>query len=211
MFNKHVFQIKHAGFSLVELLIVIVILGIVAKVAIPMFSSISDEQKLEQAALELANAFRFGRSEALRTGTWHQIKLTPGATPRVQVYKLNASYIEDTVNQAFNPIDKKKYDFLLNQQPFGGGISLSGQPSITLNVPFLGLVTIPVSISFCANTTDPSCSCGYGAPTLLSDPQPFVGVVSSCSNTGLNVFTLKLNNRSRAIAVDPATGRISIS
>jgi tetrahydromethanopterin S-methyltransferase subunit E len=124
---------------------------------------------------------------------------------------LDAAYIEDAVNRVFHPVDQKKYDFLLNEQPFGGGISVTGQPSITFNAPFIGVVTVPAAVSFCAAASDPGCNCGYGAPAFLSEQLPFIGVVGSCSNTGQNAFILNLNNKSRTVAVDRATGRITIS
>ena len=61
-------KIATSGFTLVEMLIVIVILGIVAKVALPLLGS-NDPQKLSVAAEETANTLRFALSEAKRTGS----------------------------------------------------------------------------------------------------------------------------------------------
>jgi type II secretion system protein H len=67
---------RHNGFTLLEIMIVAAILGIVALVAVPSFTSTSDgEAKLDLAAGEVAAAIRFARSETMRTGTVHGAKV----------------------------------------------------------------------------------------------------------------------------------------
>lgn len=191
---------RRTGFSLIELLIVIVILGIVAKVAIPMFSS--DETKLEIAASEVANALRFARSEAQRTGKIYQFSMTTGATPQLRLYSLNSSFSEDTGNPTYHPVDKNAYTFLLKDKPYGSGITVTGQPAAG---PFLA-----TKVNFCPQNAPFPCVCGEGAPVHIVIV-PFVGAVANCYDANKNFFTLQLNNKARNVFFDPLTGRVTMS
>lgn len=54
------------GFTQVEMLMVLAILGIVATASIPAFTGFVDRQRLRSAAAELHNMFHAARAEALR-------------------------------------------------------------------------------------------------------------------------------------------------
>jgi prepilin-type N-terminal cleavage/methylation domain-containing protein len=105
-----------SGLTLTEVLVAATILGIVAVAAVPDFSSL-DEQRLERAAVEVADAIRFARSEALRTATAHGVH-GEVAQQRVRVFRLvdtgGTSTPDYTVR---SPVDKKLYHLQLDALP----------------------------------------------------------------------------------------------
>lgn len=60
------FQMKQHGFTLIELIVTVVVIGILATIAVPSFSSYFERQRLVGAADSLHGAIRFARSESLK-------------------------------------------------------------------------------------------------------------------------------------------------
>lgn len=116
-------KISTSGFTLVEMLIVVTILGVVATVALPLLSS-NDPQKLNVAAEETANTLRFALSEARRTGGYVLVdgKTTAG---RLKLYYSNSSA---NLTTAINdPLTKRTLDLNVSSSAFSQGVTLTPQ------------------------------------------------------------------------------------
>ncbi len=114
-------KIAARGFTLVEMLIVIVILGIVAKVAIPLLSS-NDPQKLSVAAEETANLLRFALSEAKRTGGY---VLVDGKSTSGQLKLYNSDSIANLSSVINDPLTKRAAILNVKDSAFSQGVTLT--------------------------------------------------------------------------------------
>ena len=172
------------GVTLVELLVVVSILGIVALVAIPDFSS-SNPQTLDLAAEEFANAMRCARSEALRTGEPRGFR-QPHDKKRIRVFRPDTGTSPSTLNyDVFHPVSKQLYDIRLNTHPFAYADSIDH----TFN--YRASCNQPGNIHFDRN----------GIPRC-TDPE----------NVFLEQFevTLKLGAHKRVVTLHGITGRVTI-
>lgn len=105
---------QSTGFTLIEIMIVVSILGILALVLLPTFSSCQDEQKLLGAASELTTALRFASSEARKT----KIPLRLEITPATESYQLK---INTTGALLYHPLDKKRFtNSFASSSPYSG-------------------------------------------------------------------------------------------
>ena len=118
-----------AGYTLTELVIVVVILGIVAAIAIPTISPARD-RKLDLAAEEVASAIRFAQSEAMRTGEGHGLTISQ-ATQKVTVknYDISVAPII-TLGTLVHPVNKQTYDFNVNTSSATNGVTISNSSDV---------------------------------------------------------------------------------
>jgi len=109
--------IRQAGFSLLEITLVVLILGVMAAVVIPNFSS-TDPAKLDLAAQEFADAMRFARSEAMRLGEPRGFR-QQSSQKRIRVFRPDTGTSPWTLNyDIYHPVSKKLYDITLDNHPF---------------------------------------------------------------------------------------------
>jgi prepilin-type N-terminal cleavage/methylation domain-containing protein len=177
-------ELRSHGVTLVELLIVIAILGVAAAVAIPGLSS-SDPQTLDLAAEEFANAMRFARSEAIRTGEPHGFR-GDASNQRIRVFSLDTGTSPWTVNyDVYHPVSKKPYDISLSNHPF------ASVDIITPNRVYRGTCNKSANVYF--DTT--------GTP-WCADPETVL----------LDRFdvTLTLGPHSRVVTLHGITGRVTV-
>ena len=177
-------ELRSKGFSLLELLLVLMMLGIVAVVAIPDFSS-SDNHRLEFAAGGIAGAMRFARSEALRSGEPHGFQLQT-AESRIRVISFDASSNPWTPRyDVEHPGVHEFYDIQLAEN------SLAGIHDMDRNALFHGGCNNPDLIYFDTSGTP---WCGDGGGPLLKKYD----------------VTLSFHAQSRVVSLHGITGRVTV-
>ena len=70
-----------AGFSLIELAIVLVVLGITLSIGIPSYHAFSQDQQLHGAAEAILGQVQLARIRAMATGTTQSVTFNTAATP----------------------------------------------------------------------------------------------------------------------------------
>lgn len=121
-------RITTSGFSLAEMLVTVAILGIIAKVVIPLLSS-NDPQKLAVAAEETANTLRFALSEARRTGGYVLVDGLSTAGQLTLYYSDANANVPPTAGTSAisDPLTKRAARLNVAGSPFSQGVSLTPQ------------------------------------------------------------------------------------
>ena len=179
----------HRGYTLLELIVVVSILAVLAAIALPTFNP-SESEKLELAAMHVAEAIRYARTEALRTGEAHGLTISQ-VTQEITLNQYDLSTAPITaVATPIHPIDKQPYDFNVETMPSTSGVRIVNTQDV---FSYTGLGRRR-SLVFDANGT-PIWVVGSGPTTyLLSD-----GTVE-----------LRYGNQERRVRVAQLTGRVTI-
>jgi len=172
------------GFTLVEILLVIAILGVVAAVATPMFSS-GDPQKLRTAAHAVANAMRYARQESIRTGTPHVFGIYLDLK-RIRVYRADTTVSPWTgIYDVYDPLTRQLYEIYLETPAYGSVNSATG------SFTYQGACQAPSRVAFDA----------AGTPLCFRD---------ETSTLMEYQLTLSIGASSRQVTLSGHTGRVTI-
>ena len=182
-------QPRQAGFSLLELAVVVLILGIMAIVVIP-DSAPGNQQKLDLAAQQIAQALRFAHSEALRTGEHHGVTISQ-VTQTITVIKWDLT--TDPVSTElvpYHPVNNQAFVFDADSISLAPGVSIT-------------------------NSSDIFNYIGIGRRrSLIFDPQGVpvwvLGSDDSVYRLLDGIVELSNGQNQRTIEVAPLTGRVTI-
>jgi prepilin-type N-terminal cleavage/methylation domain-containing protein len=105
------------GFTMVEVMIVLIILGTISAIAIPSISSNLDQMKLDGAAREIVSVIQYCQSIAIKEGKTYQVHFT------VSQEKFKCQDLATTTT-VLHPIDKKPYLFNFQQEGYFHGVDI---------------------------------------------------------------------------------------
>ena len=126
------------GYTLVEMVVAVAVLAIIAAAAIPLTGPVN-ENKLDAAAGEVANALRFARTEAIRTGSFRGVDFSVDPVTgkrRIRVFRTDAATPPNPVYDVYHPLDKKPYDIQLANGPGTQGATISAAAFLYFRPPF---------------------------------------------------------------------------
>ncbi len=177
------------GFTILELLIVVIIIGMLGALAAPTLRS-GDPERLDSAAVQLAEALRFARSEAIRTGDVHGVRIEH-ASERFTVGKsdLSVQPFASTGEIIRHPLTLQLYDVYLDQAP-NTGITIANTSEV---FDYAGLGTRR-QVAF---TPD-------GMPVY---PRPLAGETYHLADGNIR---LRLGLQERTVTLHPYTGRVTV-
>ena len=92
-------KMNKKGFTIVELVIVIAVIGILAAVLIPTFSSVIDKANANSALQELKSAYTLALAEAIEDGTIN-VTTAEGANPAGEIIYIMANGDVETTLEA---------------------------------------------------------------------------------------------------------------
>ena len=127
--SKHGAQ---CGYSLLELTLVVLILGIMAAAVVPSFFSATDSYEVDLVAEEIAQALRFAQSESRRTGEHYGATISQ-TTQTITLKKWDIT--TDPVSTElipYDPVSKRSFVFDADGFSLAPGVSIVNSSDVFL-------------------------------------------------------------------------------
>jgi len=188
-------RLGQQGFTLVDLIIVVAILGILAMLILPQIGSMASQAKLNSAAWELVTAFQYAQTVAIEYQRPFQVKVFL-ASSRNQFSVKDHQYEEDasaypgsdpplyTYGRVYHPVDKKPYTIDFDDVESG----ISGEVSTREEFRGVTIDSIP----------------GSGPDAEI------VFYPDGHSGNSDSVVVVSLGSETRTITVDGFTGKVTV-
>lgn len=165
------YKIKQTGFSLIEMMIVVAVIGITASVAIPSYRTWIQNTKVRTGAESILNGIQKARSEALLRNT--AVRFTLGA---------NSAWTVECVNAAATACNDLTGGVVETRNNNEGGTSMAviaPTPGGATNVTFTNLGTKStvvanqldqIAVSFAGSNRPLNITIGTGGTVRMCDP-----------------------------------------
>lgn len=144
-------KLRHSGFTLLELMVVIAVIAILAALAVPSFNTTLDKQRITGAAEAVLADLRWARAEAIKRNTEVRVTFTAGSPWSYTIDTVPALAAPDgilpkTVNGSDFP------STTLSSASFAGGVAYTTFDPVRGTNPNNGTATI-TSNNFSAEVT----------------------------------------------------------
>jgi type II secretion system protein H len=128
---KHINNTKRTlGFTIIELMVVMVIVGLVVTMAMPSFTSLNQGSQLTATSNELIGAFNRARNEAIRRG--QAVTVSAESNDWQKGYKI---WVDLNLNGSLDAGTDEKNELLYKQTSFSSDISVSGAATVVSFIP----------------------------------------------------------------------------
>lgn len=131
-----------AGFTLTEVIVVVVLISVLAAIAAPSWVALLNRQRLGNATNDVLQALRQAQDEAIRTRYPKQVTLNTGANPTINVLSEVRRIGQGSVGMTVTPTAATTITFGTTGGPIAGPQDITPATNlpivITLSVPATG-------------------------------------------------------------------------
>jgi len=142
---------KQTGFTLLELIIALVIVGIVATIALPAYNGLIADNKVSSTANNVIGAFNLARAEATKRGTTVNISSVSGDTAWTGGYRI---WIDTNASGGYNAGEEiRVFEAIDNSLTLTGDSEGSAFSAVGFLTGFLTASVATQTLTLCTSET----------------------------------------------------------